>query len=269
MYSGTTVGKRSGNFVGVHQRIDRIARRQLGTLLSDSQTFPSSRDILHFEGNNGPDGVKRKSPSVDEPWHYIDPRKPLDVSLVEMIRDHITNLSRALSQNNEQRAAFEAAWLSHAIVDGLTPAHHFPLADKIEDLFGMAHHERLTVRQKNIIKGTGRRDTLSKNWEYWGSGGIFTSHFLFEFGVSATMVGRQYNMTVTNDDLVDLQLRGYEALFKEAIEEVVAMDLYEVFRAQGWNWRVARTVHGKLVPLLIKMVVLGWYAAVELEEGRS
>jgi hypothetical protein len=268
MYSGTTVGKRSGNFVGVHQRIDRIARQQLGALLSDTQTFPAAKDILHFEGNNGPDGVKRKSPSVDEPWHYIDPKKPLDASLVDMIHDHRINLSKALKQNNQQRAAFEAAWLSHAVVDGLTPAHHFPLADKIEELFGMAHHERLTVRQKNIIKGVGRRDTFSKNWEYWGGGGIFTSHFLFEFGVSATMVGRRYDTTITNDDLVDLQLRGYETLFKEAIEKVVAMNLYDIFRAQGWNWRVARTVHRKLVPLLIKMVVLGWYAAAQQKEGQ-
>lgn len=267
MYSGTTFGKRSGNLVGVHQRIDRIARRHLSELGVARDAFPLSKQILHFEGNNGPDGVKRKSPSVDEPWHYIDPKKMHDVSLIDMIHDHIANLKLALQTDNQERAAFEAAWLAHAIVDGLTPAHHFPLADKIEELFGMPHHERRSVKEKNVIKGTHRRDTMAKNWEYWGGGGIFSSHILFEFGVSSTMTGRRYPLTIDDTDLADLRLRGIDVLFKEALVTVDELDLYDTFRASGWNWRVARMVHTQLIPLLIKIVVLGWYSALP-EESR-
>lgn len=267
MYSGTTLSKRSGNVIGVHQRIDRIARRQLRQLGVDDSVFPSIKAILHFEGNNGPDGVKRKSPSVDEPWHYIDPKRMHDISLIDMIQDHVANLRQALVTHNSERAAFEAAWLAHAIVDGLTPAHHFPLADKIEELFGMPHHERRTVKEKNVIKGSHRRDTVAKNWEYWGGGGIFSSHILFEFGVSSTMTGRRYRLTVNDNDLADLKSRGFDALFKDALAAVDALELYDTFRANGWNWRVARLVHTQLLPLLIKMVVLGWYGAVP-EESR-
>lgn len=249
--------------MGVHQKIDRIARRQLTTLLQPRQSFPSIQRILHFEGNNGPDGVKRKSPSVDEPWHYIDPKKMHDVTLLDMINDHIINLAAALRGDNQERAAFEAAWLAHAVVDGLTPAHHFPLAEKIEELFGMPHHERLTVKQKNLIKGVGRRDTLAKNWEYWGGGGIFSSHVLFEFGVSATMVGRRYTSVVTADDITDLTIRGYEVIYKDALATIDQLDLYDTFRIDGWNWRTARLVHTKLAPTLIKLVVLGWYTAIQ------
>ena len=104
-----------------------------------------------------------------------------------MIAGHIFNLRQALRANNTQRAAFEAAWLAHAVVDGLTPAHHYPLDDKIEELWGKPHDERLTIKDKNFIKGTSRRDTFAKNWEYWGAGGVFTAHFMFEWGVASVI----------------------------------------------------------------------------------
>lgn len=269
MYAGTTIGRRSGNVIGAHQRIDRIARKHLQSLLSDKQWFPRISEILYFEGNNGPDSVKRKSPSVDEPWHFIDPTKDHDISVIEMIMDHIENLAVALRENNAERAAFEAAWSAHAIVDGLTPAHHFPLADKIEELFGIPHHERSGFKDKNIIRGHNRRDTLSKNWEYWGSRGIFSSHFMFEWGVATTMVGRRYRSTITENDLVNLKLRGYDALFRESLARVVEMDVYELFRRVGWNWRVARIVHRQLMPEINRAVTLGWYAAIMKNEESS
>ena len=269
MYSGTTVGTRSGNTIGVHQRIDKIARKQLEPLLKEGQTFPSAKRILHFEGNNGPDGVKRKSPAIDEPWHYIDPKKMHDTTLLDMILDHMHNLTDALRKQNHERAAFEAAWMAHAIVDGLTPAHHFPLADKIEELFGMPHHERLTIKQKNIIKGNGKRDTFSKNWQYWGGGGIFSSHALFELGVATTMVGRVYRSTIKKKDLTDIAVNGYEAFFLKTLEKIDELDVYDTFRAQGWNWRVAKLVNGTLIPLIIKAVVLGWYAAGMASEQKA
>ena len=120
--------------MGVHQKIDRIARRNMRKFTGIEHSFPTTREILHFEGNNGPDGIKRKSPSIDEPWHYIDPANPNDRALVSMINDHYVNLVQALRNTNRVRAAFEAAWMAHAITDGLTPAHHYPLSDKIEEL---------------------------------------------------------------------------------------------------------------------------------------
>lgn len=261
MYAGTTLGKNSGNVIGAHQKIDRVARKQLANLLDEGQYFPSIKNILHFEGNKGPDSVKRKSPSVDEPWHFIDPKNPQDISLVEVITDHLRNLSQALKDKNEQRASFEAAWAAHAIVDGLTPAHHFPLSDKIEELFGVAHHERSSFREKNIIKGQDRRDTIAKNWEYWGSGGIFSSHFMFEWGVATTMVGKTYPSIITEQDLIDVKLLGYETVFHESLQKVVDMDVYELFRRVGWNLKVARIVHRQLMPEIIKAVTLAWYMA--------
>ena len=262
MYSGTTISKKSGHLIGVHQRIDRIARRKLAAL-PRTQSFPGIADILHFEGNNGPDGIKRKSPSKDEPWHYINPEKDDDRSLIDMILDHQINLGQALKSKNQERAAFEAAWMAHAIVDGLTPAHHFPLGDKIEELFGFPHYERQTVKQKNIIKGVNRRDTLSKNWEYWGTKGVMMGHFWFEMGVAMSILGNTFNsLKITSEDIQLLKKDGYEAVFKGILQDVFDLKTYETYIKRGWDIRLARKVRLQLVPLIIKAVTLGWYAGI-------
>jgi len=262
MYSGTTFGKRSGNLIGVHQRIDRLARRRLTALLNPKVTFPTMAEILHFEGDNGPDGIKRKSPSVDEPWHFIDPEKLDDKALVEVIEDHRINLARALKKNDQHRAAFEAAWMAHAVVDGLTPAHHVPLGDMIEELFGKPHYERSSVRDKNVIKGHNRRDTLSKNWSYWGNKGIFMTHLSFELGIATAILGARFDKNLINEkDLRELNEKGYKIVFRSILDEVVSLKTYERYMKKGWTSGLGRTVKTRLIPLITKAVILGWYSA--------
>ncbi len=262
MYSGTTLGKSSGNAVGAHQRIDRIARRNLTHLIDESQGyFPSSRDILYFEGNKGPDAVKRKSPSIDEPWHYIDPKTLKDTSLLAIIDDHIVNLSLALRAGDAHRAAFEAAWLAHAVVDGLTPAHHFPLADKIEELFGMPHHERKTIKEKNIIRGDSRRDTVAKNWEYWGAKGVFSAHALFEHGVSSSLLTWRYTGIVALADAERALHDGYQSYFLRVLREIDSFGMYDVFQKSGWTTRTVRLVRRELFPRLVEAVTVAWFIA--------
>lgn len=269
MYAGTTYGKKSGRFIGVHQRIDRVARRHLRPLLTNKEAFPTAAEILHFEGDNGPDGIKRKSPSVDEPWHFIDPDKfAHDNDVMRMIYDHQVNLARALKKKNIERASFEAAWMAHAIVDGLTPAHHYPLADKIEELFGMPHHERSSVREKNIIKGSNRRDTLSKNWQYWGKHGIFMNHFMYEFGVATAILGNKFGkIEITQEHIDALRKDGFPKTFEEIMLQVVKLETYEEYSRNGWSRQLAKTVREELVPLIVRAVVLGWYTSLDMNRA--
>lgn len=269
MYAGTTYGKKSGQLIGVHQRIDRIARQHIKLLLRGKETFPTAVEILHFEGDNGPDGIKRKSPSIDEPWHFIDPEKfEENNEVMQMIYDHQVNLARALKSKNVERAAFEAAWMAHAIVDGLTPAHHYPLADKIEELFGMPHHERSSVKEKNIIKGHNRRDTLVKNWQYWGKHGIFMNHFMFEFGVATAIVGNNFGkIVISQDDLDALKLHGYKKIFETIMKQIVRLGTYEEYSENGWSRSLAKTIRMELVPLIVQAVVMGWYISLDMNRA--
>ena len=89
MYSGTTLTRFSGRVIGAHQKIDKVARKQLAFLVKNKDVFPAVSEILVFEGKNGPDAIKRKSPAKDEPWHYYSPFDEDDSKLIELINEHI------------------------------------------------------------------------------------------------------------------------------------------------------------------------------------
>lgn len=262
MYSGTTLRNQSGNVVGVHQRIDRVAKRHLIHHIGYHTFFPSIKMILHFEGKNGPDGVKSKSPSLDEPWHYISPNATKDDPLITIITDHMHNLAQALKSEDEVRAGFEAAWLSHAIVDGLTPAHHYPLAEKIEELWGKPHTERTSTRDKILISSKSKRDMLAKNWQYWGTKGVFNLHWSFELGIASSITLNQFkDISITNKDLKKIEKEGYIPYFFESLKKVNELGMYEEFAKTGWSVRLGNASRKVLIPTIMKNVCLAWYAA--------
>lgn len=271
MYAGTTIRRGSGRIVGVHQKVDRAARRQLKRYMSKAIDFPLISDILYFEGDKGPDGIKRKSPSVDEPWHFIDPSKPDDRDLLNDINDHMFNLSVALKTDNGVRAAFEAAWLAHAIVDGLTPSHHYPMGDKIQELWGKAHDERGSITGKNIIHGENGLDTLLKNWEYWGAGGVFTTHYMFEWGAASSVANLLFrDKYLTMRDINRLKREGYEAVFMKSLRKVDSLKMYEEMgNSRGWTRHLAGQARKVLLPEMIKAVTLAWYNALLMSESKK
>jgi hypothetical protein len=256
--------------MGVHQRIDRVARRQLRPLLPDHVDFPSSKHILRFEGVNGPDAIKRKSPAKDEPWHYLDPTDESDTELYAMIKDHQANLTKALQENNTERAAFEAAWMSHAIVDGLTPAHHYPLEEKLTELRGEGIETRTTYKDKILLPGESKRQKLRNNWEFWGAKGVMTTHVLFEFGVATTMLRMKTIHSVPLEkDLIKLKNTGFIPVLKESIDHIYDLNMYETFQKKGWTPRLARQTREILIPRITKMVILAWYeCAVKAAEKK-
>ncbi len=249
--------------MGAHQRIDRIARRHLKKHVPRGLQFPTIRQILHFEGLNGPDGIKRKSPGVDEPWHFIDPYHEGDHAFFDLLDDHIYNLATALREDNPERAAFEASWLAHAVVDGLTPAHHYPFEEKLEELRGEGIETRTSKRSKMLMPGKSRRHQLKNNWEFWGSKGLMTTHLAFEFGVATTISTARFETTeLDEDDIKLLEEKGYEHAFRQILREVAEMKMYEEFTAKGWTRHLAKETRDTLAPLIIKAVVLSWVAAV-------
>jgi hypothetical protein len=268
MYSGTTFRTKSGLVMGVHQKIDRVAHRHIKQHVPKTMHFPTTKDVLHFEGLNGPDGIKRKSPAKDEPWHYIDPKNPDDKTLVHMIMDHIHNMSVALGDENNERAAFEAAWMAHAITDGLTPAHHYPLEAKLEELRGGQSIEtRLTTKDKLILPGETRRHQLQNNWEYWGVKGVMTTHLGFELGVATTIAGLKLDDTAPSDkEFAAIHSDGFESVFKSILETVDSLHMYEEYGRLGWTRHLATQTKKALIPEIIKAVTLAWYQAVILAE---
>lgn len=268
MYSGTTLTRYSGRVLGAHQKIDRIARKHLKRLIPEDEVFPRIGRILHFEGKNGPDAIKRKSPAKDEPWHYFSPHDDEDVQLVELIEDHYNRMVEELKKGNQERVAFEAAWLAHAIVDGLTPAHHFPYEEKLVELRGGKGIEsRTTIKEKLVIPGDTKREMIKNNWKMWGPKGLFTTHGLFEIGVATLIMPLNFNNAVpTLSDIKKALRNGIPKTFIQAAQDVVALDMYDRYYVKGWTPKLAYDVRNKLGPIIIRTVTVAWVCAL-IEAG--
>jgi hypothetical protein len=266
MYSGTTLTKYSGRVMGAHQKIDRIARRHLKILLKDSDPqFPLIRQILHFEGKNGPDGIKRKSPAKDEPWHYYDPFDDADTQLIGLIQGHFDALRTELKAQNTERAAFESAWLAHALVDGLTPAHHYPYEEKLIELRGGEGIEsRTTIKDKLVMPGDTRREVIRNNWRMWGGKGLMTTHGTFELGVASLLAPLKLSEArPSKADLALLAEVGIVEIFRRTACEIAMLDLYTAYYKKGWTPRLAHRIRTQLGPMTIRTVTLAWYAAAK------
>jgi hypothetical protein len=263
MYSGTTFTKYSGRILGAHQRIDRVSRTHLERILDDNSVFPAIKTILLFEGRNGPDGIKIKSPAKDEPWHYYSPFDNDDSQLVDLIRDHYQLLVKQLKEGNQERAAFEAAWLAHALVDGLTPAHHYPYEEKLLELRGGKGLEtRTSKKDKLVMPGDTRRQQVKNNWKMWGPKGLFTSHGSFEMGVATILLPLRFGEAVpTQKEMKEVRDIGVVEWFKHSAREIAVLDMFERYHKLGWTPTLAREVRQKLGPVIVKMVTLAWYAA--------
>ncbi len=263
MYAGTTLTPMSGRVMGAHQKIDRLSRTSLKQFLGKDQTFPATKLILHFEGVNGPDAIKRKSPAQDEPWHFYTPFDEHDTVLPTTIGMHYDSLVVALRAKDQVRSAFEAAWLAHAIVDGLTPAHHFPYTEKLAELRGGASMEtRDSVRDKIVMPGETRRQQVRNNWKMWGPGGLLMSHGFFEFGIAFLLKpvsARQ--VALRQVDIAELYEFGVLELFRRKAKEIDALHMYKNYQKHGWTPALARRARSRLVPVIVRTVALAWYGA--------
>lgn len=263
MYSGTTLTPLSGRILGAHQKLDRVARARLGELLPNKKMFPSARHILHFEGRKGPDAIKRKSPSKDEPWHYYSPFDDKDSQLLELITDHYNQLVKELRKDNKERVAFESAWLAHAIVDGLTPAHHYPYEQELSEIRGEAKETRNTIKKKVIPNGTNRRDTFKKSWKVYGPKGLMSTHGLFELGIATIILPLSMNKAApTKHEIKVAREAGITEIFKRSAREIAVLDMYERFRKRGWSVKLTLDVRNKLAPSIAKTITLAWYLAL-------
>jgi hypothetical protein len=269
MYSGTTLHNKSGNLMGAHQKFDKVATKFVHDVRPKNY-FPSVKEVLHFEGNNGPDAIKRKSPGKDEPWHYWDPTDEDDTKLLDIARHHYEELVIALSKDNKEKAAFEAAWLAHAIVDGFTPAHHYPYEKKLLELRGEDSLEtRTSIKAKTIIKGDTHRQTIAKNWQFWGAKGLFASHFLFEWGVSTMSRGLKLKGAKPTDAIIkhakNLDLESY---LKEQVKAIYGLNMYERFLGRGWTPALAKDVRLHLAPVITETIATVWILAIDEAKTR-
>ena len=255
----------SVQIIGTHQHVNRAARKHLRALTKLSKDFPGIKQILKFEGKNGPDGIKRKSPSQDEPWHYYDPFDEDDSGFIAILEEHYANLVRELKKGNDIRVSFEASWLAHALVDGLTPAHHHHHYERgLNEIYGAEKEARDTKLKKVVVPKNSRHGLLKGNWKLWGAKGLLSTHMLFEGGVALTTFGMSHKSGKPSGyDLKTAEKIGLIEIFKRMAREVAMFNMYERFYDTGWTSKLAREVHDELAPRLVKIVTIAWLMALK------
>lgn len=269
MYSTTTLVKNSklnGKLVGTHQLLDKAARKLLAKHLPRGKFFPSSKEILQFEGARGPDGLKRKSPDDDDPSHMFGENNGAD--LVGQIMDHHHNLIQALKKHDQIRAAFEAAWMAHKITDSLTPAHHFPLSEAKEEL--MSNKEFIKIFGepiKGIMHGRSALETARNNWLYWGAGGYMSKHVGYEYGVAVIAAALPQRAIMPHVGSEEFCLVQPKKVLYDSIDRLQVAAIYDQFRKNGWTVDLAMTTKNQLLPEIIRVIALFWYSAAEEAYG--
>ena len=247
---------------GTHQKIDRVARQHLTKLLPKSRDFPARKEIIKFEGFDGPDGIKRKTPAQDELWHFINPHDEADRQIVPVLEHNYQELVAALKEGNRTRAAFEAAWLAHGIVDGLTPAHHYPFEEELVRLRGAGNETRTTAKEKLLMPGDTLPARVSNNWQMWGDKGLLATHFAFEWGVTAIIMPLKFAKATPTEAELEAAIRaGMTQAFLKAAKDIAALNMYNQFYKSGWTPTLAKQVRRELMPRIVKTVTTAWYLA--------
>lgn len=254
MYSGFVSKHKSVTRIGIHQRFDIAAYRMIKRYLPDG-LFPTINEILHFEGYNGPDGLKVKSRGQNEPSHMYDPVSDTGDAVIH-IENHYAGLVSALTENDTVRAAFEAAWMAHYVGDGLTPAHHWPLEEKLEEAATLVPRE---VKRGNVGKFAA---LAKKNWEIWGAKGHMTTHFNFELGVAFALLVYPIKPVLSEAELASARSLGPVEYFKTQARDIADMYLYDEFYEHGWTAAIASKVKNKIAPQAARTIGILWLLAL-------
>lgn len=260
MYSGFITSRHTANWLGAHQKFNRIAYQQLVPYVQMAK-FPPLDKIQHFEGYNGPDGIKVKSiHRHEEPSHFYHPPSQTG-PLLDHVENHYQSLVEALSQENIIRAAFEAAWLAHTVTDGLTPAHHIAYEKELHEMYRTGNHTFKKPRNKVIMQGETKRQVLRHNWQMWGGNGLLSMHIHFELGVAAAVIAGNIKGDVSPTKLKVARKQGAIDFFKAEAKEIHRLQLYEEFSKKSWTAELARTVRRQLVPSIIQAIAIEWILA--------
>lgn len=272
MYAGFITPKRVIKKVGIHQRLDAAGYRMIEPYLPIDGSFPPIKDILHFEGYNGPDGLnskiglrpkglKPKDPHEHNPSHLYDPATDSG-EVPHHIESHYKSLVDALKREDSIRASFEASWMAHYIGDGLTPAHHWPLEHKIAEAA-----EKASRSLKNGDTGKFAAQ-FQKHWAIWGAKGHMTTHMNFELGIAFALLIFPIRPIFSEYELSRALRLGPVEYFKSEARAVAELDLYERFYREGWTNDLALIIKNQLAPRAASCIGLLWLMAL-LEAGQQ
>jgi len=176
------------------------------------------------------------------------------------------NLHSAIVKKDTIRAAFEAAWGSHLVIDGLTPSHHQPYWEQV-GLLSDKDRAKINSRLKRIfLSGESVPKILKNNWSLVGPKGIGTNHILFEAGIESLLLyttPSRLATSLSSKDQKYLQKHSFWPYYLKSVREIASFDFFDRYQKKGWSTDLAEDVGTYLIPAAVKMTTAFWYASIE------
>ncbi len=154
--------------------------------------------------------------------------------------------------------------MAHAIADGLTPAHHYPYSEVVDELMlDMDYKKIFGVEIKGIMRGHNLLEATRNNWIYWGAGGVMTKHIAFEYGIAyAVAASKQKELLPKIEGKLDVSKIDIKKEFYKSLERVNQLDMYGRFLKDGWTTQLAFDVKQVLVPEVVRAITMAWLSSL-------
>ncbi|MEA3429749.1 MAG: hypothetical protein U9R08_00600 [Nanoarchaeota archaeon] len=230
-------------FLGTHQKIDFASYISAFGKLFNKKRFPNYNWIEVSSGALGPDmlwlrGLQKSS------WHVYNPRtkKGGACTAVQRFYDKLV-MELSKKRPKMRKAGKYAAWLSHFIVDALTPSHQegrYKIKEPIKDWFDPHWDEN--------------KSPVLNFWK---------NHALFEIRIALMYMFKKLNRAKMNKKFIKTCRQKFRTdKVKEYIEkksrEVYKLKIYDVYKRLGFNKNVKMLITRRLVPIMVSTVATVW-----------
>jgi hypothetical protein len=152
------------------------------------------------------------------------------------------------------------------IIDGLTPAHHQPFKEQLKANDPRAEAEANSILRRIFVPGTNFRDLFERNWQRLGPRGVGTNHILFEAGIDFIVMPIRPKsfptVDITVEEIKKAKSGHFLEMYWKSVKHVDSLQMFERYEKDSWTPDLADDVREKLIPEVIRMVILAWIAAI-------
>ncbi|NMC51983.1 hypothetical protein GYA54_04715 [Candidatus Kuenenbacteria bacterium] len=227
-----------------HSLIYYDTYRALQELKPEFGDFIKMKDVFKYDGAYGPDRLWMKGGRATSESYY-NPETGQGGALKQIYRQYRDAKERAM-QNLPWENDF--TWMSHFIVDALSPSHHF-----------------------------GRRVRPIKKYRDWEDPYYFANrpsslknrHMIFEATINFWQVfGKRQKPKF--DRLEEIKSREVEAFIGAMAVKIKALGLYEEFLKNGFDRALWHRINKELIPKIeYALAVVWWSLFLEIKDGRA
>ncbi len=226
-----------------HSLIYYDTYRALVARQPEFEKFIKLKEIFKYDGAYGPDRLWMKGERATSESYY-NPMNGQGGALKQIIRHYSEAKERMI---NNLPWAKDFTWMSHFVVDVLSPSHHFG--------------HKIKPRKKY-------RDWEDPYFHRINPASLRNRHMIFEAMINGWQIfGRRFKPKF--EELEKIRGEEVSEFIRKTVDKVRALGLYEEFLERGFNRRLWHRVNEELIPKIdYALGVVWWCLMRETAEGK-